>query len=148
MGPGTQWPQISPPNKERRHDLETGGCSILYCRYGMTDNNAEGKRDEHVNAKTSHRHCLFCFCPLRSPCLVNTPAATHNKMNDLVEFLRTHDEAFRRYMLLSTLIAPNRTPLISAPVATAFSLSTQIFAYKRHRTQMDTKQTLEHGCAV
>lgn len=69
-------------------------------------------------------------------------------MNDLVEFLRTHEEAFRRYMLLSTHLVPNRTPLMSIPVATAFNLSTRTFAYKRRQTQMDTKPTLERGCAL
>jgi hypothetical protein len=121
-------------------------CATAEC--ACDDNNAEGKREEACERQAI---VITHFVSEDSPHVLYTAQIhilSYNKMNDLVEFLRTHEEAFRRYMALSNPSTPNRTVLTSITVATAFNLSTQTFAYRRHQTRMDTKQIPERGCAV
>jgi Rps23 Pro-64 3,4-dihydroxylase Tpa1-like proline 4-hydroxylase len=112
------------------------------------DNNAEGKREEACERQAIVITHFVSEDSLRSCTQSEHYFLSYNTMNDLVEFLRTHEEAFRRYMALSNILAPNRTALTPITVATAFNRSTQTSAYKRHQTRMDTKRTPERGCAV
>jgi hypothetical protein len=123
-------------------------CNGRLCtEYAMITTRKESAK-KHVNAKPSSSPILFPRTPLRSCTQSEHYFLSYNTMNDLVEFLRTHEEAFRRYMALSNILAPNRTALTPITVATAFNRSTQTSAYKRHQTRMDTKRTPERGCAV
>jgi hypothetical protein len=67
----------------------------------MCDNDAEGRRE--ACERQGQPSSLSILFPRTLIDLVQSPKPEFchtNTMNDLVEFLRTHEEAFRRYMAL------------------------------------------------